>query len=372
MYTWFKGDPEKFLFKDCTIGNDDCVLITPANSVMPIWNDENSVYRSSIWRKDNGELVSAGYRKFVNYGEQKSFEPVDPLNTDFEAIEKIDGSCLICSKYNGEYIFRTRGTTTVKVFENSAEIDALVEKYNIKQLIDDLTEKYGAVSLLFEWVTPSNIICIRYNEPDLYLTGIVRHEDYTYFRQDLLDTIAAQYNLLRPKRYSFDGITSLADLALDIYDTFVAQEGIVCYFEGGQVLKKMKSNWYLFLHRAKSELSSNKHIALWLEEAGMLEYNASFEPKYTKDEVFGKFAETYDWEIVDYIEPSLNKLLTNFQLFLDDCKYTADSLVGFTDPYQVVEALKRDDKLIQNIAWPIFRGQVINRSYLMRRLLEEH
>lgn len=370
MYDWFKGEPEKFLFKDCTIGGTDCVLITPANSIMPIWNAENSVYRSSIWRKDNGELASAGYRKFVNYGEQKKFEPVDALNTDFTAIEKIDGSCLICSKYNGEYIFRTRGTTTLKVFENSAEIDVLVEKYNIKQLIDDLTEKYGAVSLLFEWVTPSNIICIRYSEPDLYLTGIVKHKDYSYFQQDTLDEIASEYNLIRPRRYTFDGITSLTDLAADIYDTFVAKEGIVCYFEDGQVLKKMKSNWYLFLHRARTTLSSNKHIIEWMFENGILSYDAFFNPVYDREGVYGKFAELYDWEIIDYIEVTVDRILDKFYKFLEKCHYTAGVIDGFTDPYQVIEVMKQNENILPEIVWPIFRGQPFKNSYIMRLLIE--
>ena len=61
-------DPKQFNFKDCVIAGDDCVLVTPKDMGVE-WNDDNKIFRSSIWRKSDGKLISAGFKKFVNYFE---------------------------------------------------------------------------------------------------------------------------------------------------------------------------------------------------------------------------------------------------------------------------------------------------------------
>lgn len=370
MYNWFTGDATQFTFKECTIGGDDCVLITPTNSVMPIWNNDNSIYRSSIWRVSDGKLISAGYRKFVNFGEQPKFEPVDVFNTELIAVEKIDGSCLICSKHNDEYIFRTRGTVDAHFLCTGNELDGLIEKYNVKHVIDELTDEYGEVTLLFEWVTPNNVICIHYDEPDFYLTGIVLHKDYSYFLQNDLDRIADKYGFIRPKRYNFSNFENLNDLAQDIRDTFVSKEGIVCYFENGQVLKKMKSDWYLFLHRAKSTLNSEKHIAEWMIDNNLLSMDDSFNCINTIDSIENTFANIYDWEIVNYIRTYIHNIFDRFTVFANNCHYAYEIIKDFNDPYQVVNALKNDSKLNASIAWPIFRHAPFNKNYFMKCILE--
>lgn len=108
-YQWFKESEEEFSFKEVEIAGDLCVLITPLISAK--FTDLNKIYRSSIWRVSDGFPVSLGFRKFMNFNEQPAFEPVAPYyDKDFVLTEKLDGSCLIVSKYKGKLIVRTRGT----------------------------------------------------------------------------------------------------------------------------------------------------------------------------------------------------------------------------------------------------------------------
>jgi len=84
-------DVTNFNIKDCIIAGDECILVTPKDMGVT-WTDENKIFRSSIWRKSDRKLVSAGFKKFVNLGEQPEFEPIDD-HTDLEFIRKLDGCC---------------------------------------------------------------------------------------------------------------------------------------------------------------------------------------------------------------------------------------------------------------------------------------
>ena len=112
---------EQFNVKDCVIGGDECFLVTPKDMGVE-WTDENKIFRSSIWRKSDMYPISLGYRKFMNYGEKPEFEPFEFKKAT--AIRKIDGSCLIVSRYKGELIIRTRGTIDASKLENAGLISS--------------------------------------------------------------------------------------------------------------------------------------------------------------------------------------------------------------------------------------------------------
>lgn len=52
-------DPKQFNFKDCVIAGDECVLVTPKDMGVE-WNEENKIFRSSIWRKSDMYPISLG------------------------------------------------------------------------------------------------------------------------------------------------------------------------------------------------------------------------------------------------------------------------------------------------------------------------
>ena len=153
---------DEFIVKDVIIANECCYLVTPKH-IGTKWTRDNLIFRSSIWNS-NGELISAGFKKFFNYHEQPDLEYQPTDLKGCTSVEKLDGSLLIVSKYKGEMIYRTRGTNTVVNMENSYEIPLLVEKYKkfFKSNIwySDTTEW----SYLFEWITPTNKIVINYGD----------------------------------------------------------------------------------------------------------------------------------------------------------------------------------------------------------------
>lgn len=270
-YKWFKGNPEQFSFVEEIISGDRVVLVTPRpeKAVGAVWDDNDKIYRSSVWRVSDGAPVSLGYKKFVNFGELPGFEPIaadDPA----VFVEKIDGTCLICAKYKGTHIFRTRGTLDAFRMPNGHELSILLDKNRKeRRAIDSLDENH---SIIFEWVSPENRLCVTYPEFKLYLTGIINHDDYSYFNQDELDKFANQYGLNRPERSEFHNCVDLPEVATRIFQEWEMREGVVAYIgKDQQVLKKMKSEWQLKMHATRILIGNTKKLVEWCYDNGVFE-----------------------------------------------------------------------------------------------------
>jgi len=299
-------DPKFFNFKDCVIAGDECVLVTPKDMGVE-WTDDNKIFRSSIWRKSDMHLVSAGFKKFTNLGEQPEFEPIDG-HTDLEFVRKLDGSLLIVSQYKGQLIVRTRGTIDATQLANGHEIATLKEKY--PKVFDNFWLKSENYTLLFEWTTPTNRIVLKESEdPALWLIGIVTHKEvdadpfmmfmgvvhtsYTYFTQSQLDEQATYLDVPRPERFELN----LANVSEYLKDKD-SIEGVVIYSNRGQTLKKVKTPRYLYLHRVFTGVKTVDHLFDLYVEYGC-----------TPRENFETLLATnFDWELVTALEPLLDEL----------------------------------------------------------------
>jgi hypothetical protein len=283
-------DPD-FLFKDCVIGGDDCYLIVPT-SMSTKWNDDNARFRSCIVRKSDNYVVSQGFGKFCNFGERPDFQPWDN-SWKIEARNKLDGSLLIVSKYKDELIIRTRGTTDARQMNNGYEIDLLMKKYP-KAFNNDQLD-YG-LSLLFEWTTPSNIICIReHDEPTLTLVGAVNNEFAYYMQQFQLDLLGEYIEVNRPLKYEY---SSIEECILDV-DAWKGKEGVVLYSPDGQTLKKIKSTLYCEIHKISTGIKNiNQVLDLFMATE-----------KFTKYSDFYNYVEkTLDYEVAEKIKDDMLKI----------------------------------------------------------------
>jgi hypothetical protein len=267
-------------------GQTKCSLL---REVIPIWDC-------------NGNLVSAGFPKFTNWGENPDNFPLPKSIDGTTAIEKIDGSSLIVSNYKNETIIRTRGTFDVFQHPNGQEIKDLF--YNMLCKISD-----PVVSYIFEWVTPSNKIVIGYDKPELYLIGAIDHNDYSLYSQVYLNAFAKSTSntygieIKRPPLYNFKDID---DLLLQTKD-WKGKEGIVLYSNNGQSLHKVKSLWYLSLHHMKDELANvERVIDVWLS-LNKPDYNTFYNYIVT----------TFDFELANMTRGNLSKVCEAYKEVLD-------------------------------------------------------
>lgn len=337
---------EEFCVRDCVIANNPCKLVFP-HQIGIKWVEENKVFRSSIWTKD-GELVSASWKKFTNLGEQLEFEPID-IDSDIEFIHKLDGSTLIISKFKGELIVRTRGTSDATILDNGDEIPFLKQKYPLIFNNDTLnSEQY---SIICEWYSPKNVIVEREaEEPTLWLTGVIKHDDYSYVLQKDLDVFATDWKIERPIRYRFNSISSM----IESVNQWKKGEGIVIYGNNGQILKKTKSDRYLLLHRIKSQLGSTKNLIDFYIEKEM--------PSYKE---FYKITETeFDYEIAVQLKEEIEKICEageKSKKYIDHILEVVHDIRTVETRKEQAEMIKRNFRENSSFVFCILDGKVLTK-----------
>lgn len=288
-------DQSQFMVHPHVIGGQTVYLVQPQH-IGCVWKKDNIIFRSSVWN-DTGELVSAGFPKFPNLFEKPDVFPV-PTNLKNAVItSKLDGSLLIVSKYKGEYILRTRGTTDATVLDNGYELEVFKEKY--LSILDKSCNNIDTwnTSFLFEWLTASqdHTIVLKYeNVPDWILIGAVNHDDYSLFQQDVLNAFAKVNGFKRPEQYTFNSVDELVDIVTKWKDA----EGVVLYTNKGQSLHKVKSDDYKKKHAFKSNATLENTLDLFFT-FGKPDYN----------EFQTKIGELYDWECVQMVTGHISNIL---------------------------------------------------------------
>jgi hypothetical protein len=273
-----KIDREQFLVKEGVVAGETCYLVIP-HHIGAKWTRDNMIFRSSMWNSQ-GELISASFKKFFNWGEQPDLveHPADLKHCNLPS--KIDGSTLIISIYKGELIVRTRGTFNAAEHElTRADIPILKEKY------PRAFEFHGDecdYSRVFEWVTPNNRIVIDYGpDIDMYYIAKIKHDDYSYASQRDLDVDAELYDWKRPPTYTFKTISDM----VEGIKAMKGVEGICLYYGKDQQIRKIKSLEYLVKHQFKSQASFENVLDMFLEWGC---------PTYQEFEA--KLVETFDYE----------------------------------------------------------------------------
>jgi len=319
---------EAFNFKDCVIAGDECWLITPKDMSVQ-WDESNFRFRSTILRKSDNFVVSQGFGKFTNFGEQPNFQPWDN-SWDFKAVHKLDGSLLIVSKYKGNLVVRTRGTVDARALPNGHEIDGLIQRYPNVFDNDFLNDGF---SILLEWTTPSNIIVLReHNVPTLTLVGMIFNASAQYQSQSNLDAIAKIFEVGRPMCYSYD---SVEECILDV-DAWVGKEGVVLYSPDGQTLKKIKAAEYCMLHKVATGIKSVKNV--------MELFLAS--PRFTVAEDFYNYVvTTVDYEVAERVKDEIKSVVAAYNIFLKKSQsvveFVAEIRCYDTRREQATEVLRR-------------------------------
>ncbi len=285
-----KVDLTQFMVHEHSLNGEIVYLIQPQH-IGTKWTQDNKHMRSVVVNYA-GEVISAGFPKFTNWGENPDHFPVPNSLKHCTVVEKLDGSLLIVSKYNGQYILRTRGTVDASTLANGHELE--IFKNTILSKLADNNDTWD-YSVLFEWLSPINKIVLNYgDEPSWRLIGFINHINYSLAQQDMLDAMAKKYGFDRPPTYTF---SSVEDLLKDV-DQWRGKEGVVVYSKNDQMLHKVKGAWYLALHHMKSELSNiEKVIDVWLEQ-GMPDYQTFYNYIFT----------TFDYELAEQCRGMISRI----------------------------------------------------------------
>ncbi len=318
-----KIDREQFMVHPHQVAGEQVWLVQPEH-IGAKFTQWNKIFRSSLWNS-NGELISAGMPKFVNWGENPDNFPLPTALEGTNLVTKIDGSLLIVSKYKETLICRTRGTSDASKLNNGHELEILKAKY--PKVFNYASDKY---SILMEWVSPLQKIVIDYGEePDLYLIGIISHEDYSLYNQKSLDIIATELDIKRPAYYNYGNIPEL----LEAVRKFEGIEGICLYSSRDSQIHKIKAEKYLLLHRMKSELSSfEKVLDLWF---------VLNQPDY--DTFYQYIVNQFDHELAQQVKNSINIICEAWK----ECQEIRAGMNSFVEP---LKGLTRKESALKIIA----------------------
>ena len=305
-----KIDRTQFMVHEHFLNGEVVYLVQPQH-IGTKWTQDNKHMRSVVVNYE-GEVISAGFPKFTNWGENPDHFPVPTSLRNCTVMEKLDGSLLIVSKYKGQYILRTRGTVDASTMANGHELELFKEKF-LKILTHDTPDTWN-VSILFEWVSPINKIVLNYgDEPDWYVVGIVHHSDYSLYSQDDLDMWAKNKGFKRPATYTFTDVNDL----LQNVEEWKGKEGVCVYSKNDQTIHKVKSADYLIKHRFKSEATLENTLDLYFSYG---------KPSYQEFE--SKLTETFDYECFEMVRgyasqicdasKEVNKIVDGFKSFIDN------------------------------------------------------
>ena len=324
----------------------DCYLIVPRIDAK--WNSDNLHLRSIVTDRE-GEVLSCGFPKFFNCGEKPDCYPDPQEFNDWCVESKLDGSLLIADFVNDQFSMRTRGTVSYNIQENSKDFELLPEKYpNIKSYLS----KHNHYSLLFEILTPNNVIVIRPEEVKFYFLGAIDKRNLKLVHgSELLQIWKGLGCPLTPKRYQFDNIKDLSQI-INWVKGWKGEEGIVLTYNRGQNKIKIKSDWYLWIHRVKSQLNSENNLIEYFIEKEM--------PSY--EEFFKIIENEFDFEIATQLSSLMKRIVDaneKTKTHIEKIKEFVLEIRNFPSRREIAEAIKNNHKSDSALAFSILDGKII-------------
>jgi len=284
-------------------------LIMPAMGVGNYgWKDwELRWLRSMHIDSQTQHIISVGWPKFMNLGEgphvghfNVSMDDIlKRAGKDLIATLKVDGSLLIRFVHNGKVRWRTRGSLGVYL-DNAYEIDEFCEKY--PALSDP--DVYPDDSILFEWVSPENVVVLHYPEPELILIGgICYHKDCHWDEAapllmpiSELTSVAKRLGTPFTENFTLSSVAEITKLAERLLsDTKI--EGYVLRFDHCQQMVKIKADHYLTKHALRSNCTTGGLVEMWLQW-----------DKPDWSEYAWRFIAAYDYECYQWAMPAISSM----------------------------------------------------------------
>lgn len=305
----------------------DCYLITP--KIDAKWDDSNLFYRSLITDKE-GNVLSSGFPKFFNYGEKPECYSNPEDFSDWKIEDKIDGSLVITDYVNNQFSMRTRGTVSYSSQENAKDFELLPERY---PKVVEFLKNNSHLSLLFEIVTPNNVIVVRPSQIEFFLIGAVNKNGMCVVSSSDLTEIWRKIGpISTPQIYNFLNTKDLSKIAETIKQ-WKGKEGIVVSYNNGQNRIKLKSDWYLFCHRVKSQLNSQNNL---------IEYYIDCEMPECED-FYKKIETEFDFEIALQLKDEIEKICEAGNL----SKKYIDNILEMIHDIRKVESRKEQAEMIK-------------------------
>lgn len=195
-----------------------------------------------------GRLISRRFHKFFNLGEREDVSQID-VSRHHVVLEKLDGSMITPMIVNGEL----RWATKMGITDVAAQAEKFVKNSSINYRAFALNLLEQDCTPIFEWCSRSQRIVIDYPEDKLVLIAIRDNDTGEYTR---FDRPVSEYGI--PTVSTLEPISDLTKFTEELRKREDI-EGVVIRFDDGHMVK-VKTDTYVALHRAKSELESQRNV----------------------------------------------------------------------------------------------------------------
>lgn len=207
--------------------------------------------RGLIFDTETGEILSRRFHKFFNVGEKPDTAEID-VGRPHHVIDKLDGS-MISPLHVGGGI---RWISKMGITHVSMQAEAFVAVHPEYDHFAAACLEAGETPI-FEWMSRGNRIVLDYGVDQLVLVAVRDNLTGHYCPREGLEDFARDFNL--PLVQAVSG-------PLDSIAAFVEQlrgkegiEGVVITFADGHMVK-VKTDWYVQLHRAKDQIARERHL----------------------------------------------------------------------------------------------------------------
>ena len=208
----------------------------------------------------NGELASRRYQKFFNMNERAEtlVENIDWTKPHW-IMEKLDGSMV--TPFIAEYASTTKWFSKMgDTFVSEQIAEWFLENETRMKRYEDFawTCYLQGMTPIFEWCTPKNRIVVAYPEARLVLTAIRYNYIGDYLPLEEMEKWAKRREIDCVK--FFEGGEKETFEYIKNLETNTEDEGFVIRFVDGHMVK-VKTAWYIQLHKVKSYLDQEKDVA---------------------------------------------------------------------------------------------------------------
>ncbi len=239
----FRADP-RVAFKIETVNGKDVVIVSYMIADKDFWNQDLALEtRGAVFCAETGVCLSRPFEKFFNVGEREDTQ-VNRLNFEgMRVFEKRDGSMITPARINGKIFLKTKKSFFSDVAQ-VANASATPELLKFCEIYID-----QGITPIFEFTHPDCKIVLDYgNEPEFVLLAGRRIDTGDYVDINSLAPITKSHGIPVIKEFFF----SVNDIFKQM-KTLTNFEGYVLELADGRRVK-IKTEWYLRNHRAKTDL----------------------------------------------------------------------------------------------------------------------
>jgi RNA ligase len=219
------------------------------------WSEIRRECRGMKFDTDSGLLIARPLHKFFNLGEREDTSVID-VSKPHVILEKLDGSMITPFPVKGGGI---RWGTKMGITTVSMQAEDFVATRPQYTTLAEACFHTGKTPI-FEWCSNQQRIVIDQPEDRLVLLHVRHTNSGEYLTREDVDDIGFTFGIPVVKAFTCDGIIHTLGQLVDIIKAQEGTEGVVICFDDGHMVK-VKSDWYVSLHRVKASIEKERDVA---------------------------------------------------------------------------------------------------------------